>query len=159
MQHGLSTEVQHAWFEMVTEILTKIPSSGICCCVYRHAGTISAAWFSWFEGTWICRCNIHSRHPAGVLCKIWHFHGSAEEGFQSSGICHIYWYACTYFQYTVLVPILNISFILKLHILKEFIVIKTINELKKNTISQNLTELSQADFFIPVKWIPYKTSH
>jgi len=49
------------------------------------------------------------------------------------------------------VPILNISFILKLHILKEFIVIKTINELKKNTISQNLTELSQADFFIPVK--------
>jgi len=29
---------------------------------------------------------IHSRHPTEVLCMIWHFHSSADEGFQSSGI-------------------------------------------------------------------------
>jgi len=52
---------------VTTEILTKIPSSGICCCIYWYTGTISAAWLSWFEGTWICRCDTQEIPNRGIM--------------------------------------------------------------------------------------------
>jgi hypothetical protein len=100
-------------FEMVKAILTNNTvfwDVMLCRLVCRY---ISAGYLSRLEGFESADAT-QSRRPTEVLCKIWGSHSSVEEDFPSSGIRHhVEWYAGMYFQYTVLVLILNISFILK----------------------------------------------
>lgn len=109
--------------------------------------------------------NLQMQHRVNTQQKCyarWWGSPSSDKDFQSSGIsCHVQWYAGMYFQYTILVLILNSLFILKVQIFKRVYSNCDLMNIGHNHTKSHKTQKgsSEADFIILVNWTWCQTSH